>query len=169
MSSKALNHDEKILSALFIRHEIHGEEECDNTEIAAAAGISKATYAPLISRMKKAGVIENGSAKGTIKLSMNGKDRAAGFVDKNSIVSTNAEYHEKHLRPNFKGTTLKIFNILADGEEHSKEDIMAKVDFTNPKTFNPLFSRNFGGKTGMTETGPGGMVKLAAKCFPFKK
>jgi predicted transcriptional regulator len=169
MSSKALKNDEKIMSALFIRDEIHGEEESDSTEIAAAAGISKATYAPLISRMKKAGVIANGSAKGKIRLTENGKDRAAGLVDKSIVVSTNAEYHETHLRPNFKGTTLKIFNILADGNEHRKEDIMAKVDCTNPKTFNPLFSRNFGGKTGMTETGPGGMVKLAAKCFPFKK
>lgn len=159
--------ESRILSVLFIKHQVYDEEESCKKEIAASAKVSMTTFAPLVSRMKKKGLIESGSGGGRIKLTKQGMDLAATVADPKDMVTTNEEVHEQ-IKQELKGKARKIFVYIADGEEYEKTDVMDAVDCTNPNTFGPLLSRDLK-KPGYIEYPSKTTIRLTAKCFPFEK
>jgi hypothetical protein len=161
--------EDRILKALFVQHQVYDKEEVDGKEIASTADVPMSTFTPLVSRMiTKKGLLERGSCKGMIKLSKQGMEMASNLVDPDDLVSTNAQIHEQ-IRNKLKGKPLEVFNILADGEEHEKSDIMEAINCTNKSTFAPMMSRTLA-KGGFVEYPTPKTVRLnREKCFPFKK
>lgn len=161
--------ENRILSALFVQKQSYDKEEVEGKEVAKLAQVSMSTFTPMVSRMiTKKGLLERGSPKGTIKLSKKGLDLASTLVDPSRLVTTNAQVHEQ-IRDSLNGKPLEIFNLLADGKEHRKEDIMKAIKCTNKSTFAPLMSRTLA-KEGYVEYPTSKTVRLKqSKCFPFQK
>ena len=158
--------EQNILSALFALSEVHGDDEPDKMQVATMASVSQATFAPLLSRMvNKKGLVEYAS-KDTIKLTKKGKEEAAELASPGDMITTNEQHHEQ-IKEKLKGKkAVQIFEYLADGKEHEKQDIMEAVKCTNPKTFAPLLSRELK-KPGYIVYPSKTTVQLSDLCFPF--
>ena len=157
---------DKILSVMFVLLN-QGVEEPTKERVQKMAQVSAATFPSLISRIiKKDGTLEYGQGTGTLKLTNKGKDVASQLTPPEDLVTTNAAVHES-IKKKLKGKALKIFEILADGDEHEKKVIMQQVDCMNPSTFAPLVSRQLK-SPGYIEYPSKTTMKLAKQvCFPF--
>jgi len=154
--------DQKVLQALALLQQSTGNVEVCKKKVAGAAQITSSTFPPLITRMVKKGVIEYGSGSGTIKITEKGLAMVGDLPD---MPTSNEEHHEE-IKKKLKGKGRLIFEYLADGKAHKKEDVMDAVDCTNPKTFAPLLSRELK-KPGYIHYPEKGKVQLTDDCFPF--
>jgi len=152
---------QKILSVLAYLKQTFGIIEAPKKRVATMAQISSATFPSLLSRLKSNGVIEYGSGD-TIKITEKGLKNAGPSHD---APTSNADVHE-NIKNKLKGKARLIFEHLADGQVHDKEDVMEAIDCTNPKTFGPLLSRELASK-GYVEYPSKGKMRLTDECFPF--
>ena len=141
-----------------------GIQEAPQIRVMTMTQINRSTFPSLISRMAKTGLIVYGSQPRTLKITDKGRSRAPADHE---FVTSNAEHHES-IRNKLKGKARQIFDLLADGKAHHKDDIMVAVNCTNPKTFAPLMSRELK-KHGYIEYPSNGMVQLSNVCFPFPR
>lgn len=168
MPSSPLAAPDRILSALFILSERLGEDEPAKKRVAAMAKVSKSSLPAILSRdLKKKGWIEYGSAKDTIKLTKQGKERAATFPesDGQGMATTNKQVQDE-IKSKLKGKALTIFIYLLDGKEHEKSDVMKAVDCLKTNSFNPIVSRDLK-RHGYVEYPTRTTIKLGKACFPF--
>lgn len=158
---------EKILAALFRLLTVQGLEEAPKERVTKMAQVNAGSAAVAISHMvNKDGLIEYGSEKGTIKLTQQGKDRAAELAPPKDMAMTNEKVHEK-IREGLKGMALKVFNILLDGEEHEKAQIMETIRCTNKNSFAVALSAGLK-KKDLIAYPSRTTVQLNKKtCFPF--
>ena len=161
------NNKTKILSVMFALMVNQAIDEPTKDHIKKMMQISSRTWPSLILRMaSKDGTIATGDAPGTLKLTKKGKDMASKLTPPEDLPTCNAHIHDK-MKEQLKGKALKIFEFLADGQEHEKKDVMEAVDCMNPKTFAPLMSRELKAK-GLIEYPNRTTVKLTKDmCFPF--
>jgi Mn-dependent DtxR family transcriptional regulator len=153
----------KVLNSLATLQQSTGKEEHCKKRVGTMAQISNSTLPSLISRMTTNGLIAYGSSRGMIKLTKKGSDEA----DPVDVVGSDEEYHEK-IKAELKGKSRAIFEYLADGKVHDKQDVMEAVDCTNPKTFNPLLSRELK-KKGLIHYPEKGKIQLTDECFPVTR
>ena len=137
-------------------------EEAPKERVAVMAKISDATFPSMVSRMVKKGLIKYGEYPGTLVLTEEGMALAEPSDD---IATSNEEVHEG-IKKDLKGKPRQIFEILADGKVHNKEDIMKQINCTNKATFAPLLSRELK-KKGLIQYPSKGTVQLSDMCFPF--
>jgi len=168
-ASQPMSSDDRILTALFVLHENYNVVEPTKKRVAVMAKVSMASMPSLLSRkLKKPGFIEYGSTKDTIKLTKKGLDRAANLTPAEDMVTTNEQVHE-NIKKQLKGKALLIFNFLLDRKEHEKAEVMKAVKCENPKTFNPIVSRELK-KHDIVEYPAKSTIRLnPAVCFPIKE
>ena len=154
----------KVLSVLVYLQDIVQLDECPKDRVQKQSEVSTSTFPSLISRMKSKGLVEYGSGNATLKITAKGREKAPDDMD---FPTSNEEYHQKILEK-LKGKAKLIFEILMDGQEHSKEDIMDLVDCTNPKTFAPLLSRELK-KHGYITYPSRGTIQLSDECYPLPR
>ena len=156
--------EEKVLSTLVRLHDIQKIEEVPKDRVMKTAQILPKTFAPMISRMvNKKKLVEYGSSSGTIKITALGREAAPeGDID---IPTSNEEY-QRQILEKLTGKPKKIFEILMDGQVHTKQSIMEKIDCTKMSTFSPMVSRILKKEGYIEYVGKNGM-KLSQDCYPL--
>ena len=154
---------DKILSALVYLHDVLQIDEPTKDRVVKMSGVKPSTFTPLVSRMVKKGVVAYGKTQGTLTITMSGRREAP---EGEFALPTSNEEHQRQILEKLSGKPKRIFEILMDGEAHTKSSIMDAIGCTNVKTFSPLLSRHLA-KAGYIEYVGGASIKLSSECYPM--
>jgi hypothetical protein len=157
------NNKQKIIDTLAALKILHKIVNAPKARVATMAQISTSTFNPMISRMTKEDDpwIQYGSTPGTLMITDEGMRHA-----NTEAVPTSNEERLESIKQKLRGKPRRIFEYLADGKVHDKEDVMNAVDCTNPKTFGPMVSRELR-KPGYIDFPSKRTMQLSDECFLF--
>lgn len=129
-------HSERILGAVASEHSF-GNEPADKAVVQGMSMIlDKKVFSTVCATMRKAGLVEY---DGTT-IALTGLGRALAGEAATPLPATNARFHEK-IRDMLGGKKPRdIFDILSDGQWHSKESIAAALDMEVTKSFGTYLS-----------------------------
>jgi hypothetical protein len=134
--------------------------------VSAMSGYSKESLNTLMSKEKGKGYVVYPDAK-TCSITPKGKAQVGGDVQP---VRSNEEFHNR-IKENFEvtGNPGRIFDILSDGMEHGRQQVMAALQCTNKGSFNTYLSKLR--SSGLLEhvKGQNTTLQLTAFCFPFSR
>jgi len=156
----------KILACLATLRK-RGIVNASRNHVAAMCGVSKKTLANALSIYKSKGWVEYPD-KDTVTITDKAMKEAAAEIDDaggdfpTSNEAIHDEIKQKYLK---KGKMCQVFDILADGRAHSKQDVAERIGAKSKNMANILADMK---KIGIVEYPDSKQVQLATEmCFPF--
>eukprot|EP00529_Nitzschia_sp_RCC80_P036920 CAMPEP_0113477646 /NCGR_PEP_ID=MMETSP0014_2-20120614/20315_1 /TAXON_ID=2857 /ORGANISM="Nitzschia sp." /LENGTH=191 /DNA_ID=CAMNT_0000370747 /DNA_START=361 /DNA_END=936 /DNA_ORIENTATION=+ /assembly_acc=CAM_ASM_000159 len=105
-----------------------GNKTPDKTKVESVSQLNKKTFANTVAKLKQNGLLT--ATGSTFELTDEGLKKTK---DMDLGGTTNAQVHEK-IKSQLKGKFIKLFEVLSDGEIHSKDDVARALDFAGGKS-----------------------------------
>jgi len=159
----------KVLAVLASLRRKAGIVDAPRKQVAAMAQIKPTTLAVVISKMKQQDLIEYPS-KDTVRITEKGLAMAPTTADSSStfeFAADNSSVHDDIKKNYLKNgaTKVRLFDALADGASHDKNEIMKAIGYENKASFAVLLSNIK--KLGIVEYPDRQSVRLAGKLALF--
>ncbi|CAB9498670.1 expressed unknown protein [Seminavis robusta] len=161
-SKDGMTAEQKILDVIAKLY-AGGNKTPKREQVAKLCAIAAKTLANTVAKLKKKDLVECPDAQ-TLGLTESGLEHVGDLA---SAGSSNEEVHER-IKNDLKGKQVTLFDLLADGEVHEKDDIAEKLGYENRSV--KAFANLIGavkGKGIVIYPTPATIQLDKERCFPF--